>query len=99
MNFVEELKVEDKFLISLLKRKYLDLEINSVKNFENYLKNNNLDIKMVIEKFTIEIMWNDLIYQKFNKSIVIDKEKIKKEILQNPQKTSSKRTFTLRNSF
>ena len=56
MNFVEELKVEDKFLISLLKRKYLDLEINSVKNFENYLKNNNLDIKMVIEKFTIEIM-------------------------------------------
>ncbi len=90
MNFVEELKVEDKFLISLLKRKYLDLEINSVKNFENYLKNNNLDIKMVIEKFTIEIMWNDLIYQKFNKSIVIDKEKIKKEILQKPQKNLQK---------
>ena len=90
MNFVEELKVEDKFLMSLLKRKYLDLEINSVKNFENYLKNNNLDIKMVIEKFTIEIMWNDLIYQKFNKSIVIDKEKIKKEILQKPQKNLQK---------
>ena len=90
MNFVEELKVEDKFLMSLLKRKYLNLEINSVKNFENYLKNNNLDIKMVIEKFTIEIMWNDLIYQKFNKSIVIDKEKIKKEILQKPQKNLQK---------
>ena len=39
---------------------------------------------------------NDLIYQKFNKSIVIDKEKIK-EILQKPQKSSKE--LYLRNSF
>ena len=35
------------------------------------------------EKLTIELIWNDLIYQKFNKKISIDKEKIKKELLQN----------------
>ena len=45
---------------------------------------------MIKEKFTIEIMWNDLIYQKFNKKIIIDKDKIKKEILQNPQKDLQK---------
>ena len=31
-------------------------------------KKNNLNVKMIKEKFTIEIMWNDLIYQKFNKN-------------------------------
>ena len=90
MNFVDELKVEDKFLLSLIKRKYLNIEIDSFEDFENYLNKNNLNVKMITEKFTIEIMWNDLIYQKFNKKIIIDKDKIEKEILQNPQKDLQK---------
>ena len=90
MNFVDELKVEDKFLLNLINRKYSNIEINSFDDFENYLKKNNLNVKMIKEKFTIEIMWNDLIYQKFNKKIIIDKDKIEKEILQNPQKDLQK---------
>ncbi|WP_440917276.1 peptidylprolyl isomerase [Candidatus Pelagibacter sp.] len=90
MNFVDELKVEDKFLLSLIKRKYLNIEIDSFEDFENYLNKNNLNVKMITEKFTIEIMWNDLVYQKFNKKIIIDKDKIEKEILQNPQKDLQK---------
>ena len=38
---------------------------------------------MVKEKFTIELIWNDLIFQKFSKKIVIDKDKIKEEISRN----------------
>ena len=90
MNFVDELKVEDKFLLSLINRKYLNIEIDTFKDFENYLKKNNLNAKMIREKFTIEIMWNDLVYQKFNKKIIIDKDKIEKEILQNPRKDIQK---------
>ena len=90
MNFVDELKVEDKFLLNLINRKYSNIEINSFDDFENYLKKNNLNAKMIKEKLTIEIMWNDLVYQKFNKKIIIDKDKIKKEILQNPQKNLQK---------
>ena len=90
MNFVDELKVEDKFLLSLINRKYLNIEIDTFKDFENYLKKNNLNAKIIREKFTIEIMWNDLVYQKFNKKIIIDKDKIEKEILQNPRKDIQK---------
>ena len=90
LNFVDQIKVEDKFLLSLIKRKFLDIDINSLETFENYLKKNNLNIKMIKEKLSIEIMWNDLIYQKFNKKIVIDKDKIEKEILKNPQKNLQK---------
>ena len=47
MNFVEELKVEDKFLFNLIKNKYSKMGINSLESFEEYLKNNNLDIKII----------------------------------------------------
>ena len=88
MNFVKELKVDDKFLVQLIKNKYSKVGINSLDNFENYLKINNLNIKNFKEKLYIEIIWNDLIFQKFKNKVVIDKEKIKNEILQNPQKES-----------
>ena len=72
MKFVKELKVDDKFLLKLIMRKYSRLNINSIKNFEKYLKKENLNIEIVKEKFIIELMWNDLVYQKFSKKVVID---------------------------
>ena len=90
MRLVKELRVDDKFLIGLIKNKYSKIGINSLESFENHLKNNNLDIKNIKEKFYIELIWNDLIYQKFAKKVVIDKEKIKNEILQNPKKNIQK---------
>ena len=86
MNFVKELKVEDKFVLGLIKNNYPNLNISSLENFENFLKKNNLNIKNIKEKFYIEIIWNNLIFQKFGGKINIDKEKIKNEILENPRK-------------
>ena len=86
MNFVKELKVNDKFLLGLIKNKYPNLNISSIENFENFLKKNNLNIKNIKEKFYIEIIWNNLIFQKFGGKVNIDKEKIKNEILKNPRK-------------
>lgn len=86
MNFVKELKVEDKFVLGLIKNNYPNLNISSLENFENFLKKNNLNIKNIKEKFYIEIIWNNLIFQKFGGKINIDKEKIKNEILKNPRK-------------
>ena len=48
MNFVEELKIDDKFLSNLIKNKYSKMGINSLEDFERYLKNNNLDIKIIL---------------------------------------------------
>jgi len=86
MNFVEELKVEEKYLAKFIKNRYSQKGLDSIENFEKYLRENKLNIKSIKEKFIIELIWNDLIYQKFHKKIIIDKEKIKNEILQSPQK-------------
>ena len=90
MNFVKELKVDDKFLLRFIKNKYSKIGINSLEKFEDYLINNNLNRNNITEKFYIEIIWNDLIFQKFKNKVVIDKEKIKNEILENPQKKRQK---------
>ncbi len=90
MNFVKELKVDDKFLLGFIKNKYSKIGINSIEKFENYLSDNNLNRENIMEKFYIQIIWNDLIFQKFKNKVVIDKEKIKNEILRNPQKKYQK---------
>ena len=86
LNFVDEIKVEDKFLINLLKSKYSAINVDTMKKFENYLKENNLSVDLIKEKFAIELIWNDLVFQKYSSKISIDKEKIKLEILEKPKK-------------
>ena len=90
MNFVKELKVDDKFLLRFIKNKYSKIIKNSLEKFEDYLINNNLNRNNITEKFYIDIIWNDLIFQKFKNKVVIDKEKIKNEILENPRKKRQK---------
>tara|TARA_B100000963_G_scaffold278352_1_gene246738 strand:+ start:7364 stop:8308 length:945 start_codon:yes stop_codon:yes gene_type:complete len=90
MKFVKELKVDDKFLLNLIKGKFSRLNIGSIKDFEKYLKSKELNIETIREKFTIELMWNDLIFQKFSDKVIIDKNKIKNEISQNSKKELQK---------
>ncbi len=90
MNYVKELKVDDKFLLKFIQNKYSKKGLNTIKDFQNYLNENNLDIKTINEKIAIELIWNDIIFQKFSPKININKEKIKEEILKNPQKKMEK---------
>ena len=90
MNYVNELKVDDKFLLKFIKSKYSNMGLNSIDSFQNYLNSNNLNVKNINEKIAIELIWNDIIFQKFRTKVIINKEKIKKEILKNPQKKIQK---------
>ena len=84
--YVDEIKVADKYILKLIKKKYSNIGLNSINSFESYLKNYDLNIDLIKKKFAIELIWNDLIAQKFNSKIIINKEEIKKEILNNPKK-------------
>ena len=60
-----------------LKNLYFKLGLSSEKEFENILKqNNNFNLSEIKEKITIELLWNELIYSKYNYQVKIDKNKI-----------------------
>jgi len=90
MSYVKELKVDEKFLLRFIKNRYSNKGLNSIESFENYLKDNDLNIKTVYEKIAIELIWNDIIFQKFQNKININKKKIKEQILKSPQQKKQK---------
>ena len=47
---------------------------------KKFVKKNNLVLEEIQNKITIQILWNNLIFQKFSKNIKIDKKLIKEEI-------------------
>ena len=56
---------------------YKNLKFNNKNEFNNYLKNYNLNSEKVGKKILIEALWNQLIFNKFNKNVKIDENKLK----------------------
>ncbi len=59
---------------------YSSIGISSLNEFEAYLLQNNVDIKRVKEKISIEIAWNDMIVNTFSNEVEIDKNVMSKEL-------------------
>lgn len=67
----------NRFLLNYFKNK----GVNSLNDLNSYIAANNIDYKLLRKKFTIELLWNQLIYLKFKNNVKIDKEKIKQELM------------------
>tara|TARA_A100001234_G_C12604384_1_gene376491 strand:+ start:289 stop:1212 length:924 start_codon:yes stop_codon:yes gene_type:complete len=76
----KELKIDEKYYQNLIKNYYDNLGLNSYDEFLKYVKKNNVDINIIKQKITIEVLWNKLIYKKFSSNIRIDKEQIKRNL-------------------
>ena len=59
---------------------YRNLNIKNKKEFEEYLESNNISLNYVEKKIEIEILWNQLIYDRYNDQIDIDMNKLKKKV-------------------
>jgi len=79
----KEIKLNEDYYEILQKNIYSRLNLESVNEFEIYLKDYDLKISDVKTKITIDALWNQLIIQKYNSKITINENKIKKEILEN----------------
>ena len=76
----EKIKINDEQLELLVKNTYNNIGLNSIDQFKEHLKNNNINLKMIKEKITLNIFWKQFIYSKYKNQIIIDKEKIAKDI-------------------
>jgi peptidyl-prolyl cis-trans isomerase SurA len=83
---LKELKIEDELLNNLLINYFKSINIKTISDFEKYFLSQNINPNIIKKKISIEVLWNQLIYSKFNQNIKIDKEAIKKEISSNVKK-------------
>ena len=69
--------LNDTNLDKITKNLYKTVGFQSEKEFINYLNTLGLKFTLIKRKLAIEMLWNNLIFEKFNKRVVIDKEDIK----------------------
>ena len=81
LNYIKKIEIEEKISDEILKSTYSRLGINSKAEFLIYIKNYNIDIKTIVKKVSIEILWNQLIVSKFSDKIKINKDQLKNKIL------------------
>jgi len=79
----KKIKLNEEYYELILKNIYTRLGLKSINEFELYLKKYDLKIEDVKTKITIDALWNELIVQKYNNKIAINKTEIKKKILKN----------------
>ena len=79
--FFKEIKVEDEFLNNLLINHFKSTGITNMKDFEKYFLSLDINPSLIKKKITIEVMWNQFIFKKFNHSVKINKELIKNDLL------------------
>lgn len=77
----KEITVEDKFLNNLLVNHFESDEIKSIYDFEKYFLLLDISPNLIKKKISIEVMWNQFIFNKFNQNVKINKEVIKNELL------------------
>ena len=79
--FFEEIKVEDEFLNSLLINQFKSIKIENINDFEKHFLLLDISPSLIKKKISIEIMWNQLVFNKFNANVKINKEDIKNDLL------------------
>jgi len=79
--FFKEIIVEDEFINNLLVNHFESAEIKSIYDFEKYFLLLDINPNLIKKKISIEVMWNQLIFKKFNQSVKINKEIIKNTLL------------------
>ena len=79
----KEVKLNEDYIYILLKNIYSRLNLNSINEFELYLKDYDLTLSKIKSKITIDALWNELIIKKYGTKININEDKLKNEILKN----------------
>lgn len=80
LRYMEEINIDQKFLKELIRNRYVKLNFKTENEFIEYLKFNQVNIEEIEKKFSIEAIWNQLIYSKFSSQVKINKKDLEKKI-------------------
>jgi len=72
--------LDDVNLKKIIKNLYQTIGFQKEKEFKNYLEDQNLRFSLVKRKLAIEMLWNNLVFKKFNNRVVVDEAEIKNNL-------------------
>ena len=73
---------KDELINEIIKNIYTRSKFQDISEFKNYLDTFGLSLTTVKDKLKIEIMWNQLIAEKYKNQITVNKEKIRDKVLE-----------------
>ena len=74
----KEFKIKDNILNNLILNYFKEFKITSIPEFEKFFLNNDVDPNIIRKKIKLEMLWNQLIYRKYQKNVKINNlDKIK----------------------
>ena len=76
-------EVEKKYLDLLLKEFIRKVNLNSKEELQKLINSKGIKMERILEKIKTEILWNQIIVNKFSKKIKINKQKIRENIISN----------------
>ncbi|MDC6483628.1 peptidylprolyl isomerase, partial [Candidatus Pelagibacter sp.] len=88
---LKELKIEDQILNNILINYFRKIQIKSISAFEKYFTSVNIDPNLIKKKITIEILWNEFIFSKYNQSVKINRQ----DIIDDIKKKDKQKEFLL----
>jgi peptidyl-prolyl cis-trans isomerase SurA len=75
-----DLNKQNPYLESFLKNYYINLGFSDPDTFEKHLDTYNLSIKLIKEKLNYELLWNQLIFDKYNQQVKINESLLLEQI-------------------
>jgi peptidyl-prolyl cis-trans isomerase SurA len=88
LKYMKEINIDQKFLKELIRDRYEKLNFKTENDFLEYLKFNQINIEEIENKFSIEAIWNQLIYSKFSSQLKINKKDLEKKIIERNNSTN-----------
>ena len=86
----KELSVDEDYYNVILLQNARKIGLNSIEEFKNFIKKNNLINETIKKKIIIEILWNQLIVKKYYNEVKINKDNIKKNLINKKKQTEFK---------
>ena len=82
LKYRKNFKLENEPFIKVLQNNFFRENIKSFEELKIVIEKNDLDIETIRTKISIDTFWKGLIYEKFHKNIKINKNEVKKIVLQ-----------------
>jgi peptidyl-prolyl cis-trans isomerase SurA len=88
-NFKKIELVNKKPVENIIQRTYEKLGFKELSDFKDELKKNDINFQKYKEKLEVQILWNQIIYQKYNKKITVNEKEILEKIKSRDTKNKS----------